>query len=223
MTDKVEICNLALGNIRAQSINSLTENSINAQYCKLYYDTVRQALLRAHDWNFAHSEKAMALLSSTELFSFAYVYQYPSDCLKINYLKHPLNQVGTTSEGFAFRPDYYDDNPLNDLASRRLRIPYETRTVAGNRVIGANEPDLWIDYTADMDDPNKYDALFVITLSWYLSSMLAIPVIGGEAGREERKVASMIYNDTFNSAVAEDLNENNLGAAPESEHILARS
>ena len=41
MASEVEICNLALSNIRAGSINSLTEGSLQAQICKLKYPILR--------------------------------------------------------------------------------------------------------------------------------------------------------------------------------------
>lgn len=226
MTSKVELANTALAHIRAQSINSFTEASLNAQYVNLFYDQVRDSMFRDHNWNWARSEKPLALLADVDLFDFAYSYQYPSDCLRINYLKSPLNQVNSTTEGFAFRPHYYDDNPYNDLASRRLRIPYAIRNIDGNRVIGANEPDLWVDYRLSVTDPNKYDSTFRLAFPWYLAAHLAMPILGGEVGRAERGVCMQMYVEAIKASMADDMNEEDSGikgGIEESEFILARN
>ena len=45
MTSVVDICNLALSNIRAGSINNIDEVSLQAQQCKLKYPFMRDRLL----------------------------------------------------------------------------------------------------------------------------------------------------------------------------------
>ena len=85
MTDEVEICNLGLSNIRGGSINNLDEGSIQAQVCKLKYPVMRDRLLKESPWGFNHKIKALSVLT-TEVFNWAYAYQYPTDCLKINRL-----------------------------------------------------------------------------------------------------------------------------------------
>jgi len=224
MTSKVELANIALANIRAPSINSFTELSTEAQYVALYYPKVRNSLYEMHNWSFNNAEKALALLSNVTLFDWLYVYQYPSDCLRVNYLKSPVNKVSGTTAGFAVRPQY-DDNLYNDAVNRQLVIPYEVKLVDGVKVIGSNEPDLWIDYRSNSDDPNKYSALFLDGFSWQLGADLAIPVIGGDVGRAERKNATSIARDTLLNAIAEDLNatkRRNMGMMRESETILVR-
>ena len=83
MASEIEICNLALGNIRAGSINSFTEGSIQAQQCNLKYSIIRDRCLREIVWSFNRKIEALATLSSVTIFNWAYAYQYPSDCLKI--------------------------------------------------------------------------------------------------------------------------------------------
>lgn len=225
MTSKVELANIALANIRAQSINDFGEASLNAQYVRIFYPKSLKSVQTMHDWNFGNKEKPLARLSDVELFDYAYVYQYPSDCLRLNYLKSPVNKVDLADNGFVFRPEYYDTNPFNDESARRLRIPYAVKNVDGNRVIGANEPDLWIDYRAFVDDPNKYDASFIDAFTWRLGSELAIPIIGGDVGRAERQNCLAVATEMMRVAIAEDLNQNDngmTGGIAESESILVR-
>lgn len=222
MTSQVEICNIALSNIRAQSINSIDEAGVNAQYCKLKYEFLRKFMLRSSPWNFARKQAVLAALTD-ELFDWVYAYQYPSDCLRINKLMSSTDRLSQSSDGNAVRPEYYDNNPLNDYANRRKSVEYAVMNFENNKVIGANESELWIDYQIDIADPNKFDDSFIMAFSWYLSAEIAVPIIGGDNGRAERSNALKIYQATLADAMAMDSNEQNNGDMPESELILARS
>lgn len=224
MASKVELANTALANIRAPSINSFTEESTEAQYVRLFYPKVKNSMFQLHNWNFVNSEKPLVRLSNVTLFDWGYVYQYPADCVRINYLKSPVNQVLTPEVGYALRPQY-DDNLYNDDENRQLIVPYEVKIINNVRVIGTNVPDLWIDYRIDTDDPNKYPPLFYDAFTWQLGADLAIPIIGGDVGRAERKNATSIARETLMNAIADDLNETkqrNSGKMRESDLILIR-
>lgn len=221
MASKVDICNRALANIRAQSINSLSEDSLEAQYCSLFYDSSLEFLIADTPWNFTKKQIALGL-ATDDLFSWVYAYQYPSDCLVINQLLSQRNKLSASSAGNAIRPDYYDDNPLNDFSGNLPRVKFEVINNLNNLVIGANEPDLWIDYQIRVDDPNKFPSHFTLAFTWYLSSQIAMPIIGGNTGRATRKDALDMYQATINSAIASNANERYNGAPRESEFILGR-
>ncbi|MFA6294457.1 MAG: hypothetical protein WC637_21885 [Victivallales bacterium] len=82
MSSKVEICNMALGRVNSPFIDSIDEKSKEAKICRLYYDQCRKAALRAHGWNFATETVDLALLAETKP-EWDFVYQIPSDCLKV--------------------------------------------------------------------------------------------------------------------------------------------
>lgn len=82
MSSKVDICNISLGRIGSQPIQSLTENSKAAKNCTLYYDQIRKSVLRSHNWNFATTIVALELLDETPD-EWDYAYQLPVDCLKV--------------------------------------------------------------------------------------------------------------------------------------------
>lgn len=85
MASEIDVCNLALSNIRAGSINSLNENSLQAQLCKLKYSILRDRCLREIPWQFNHKIRALSPVTDN-IFNWAYSYSYPADCLKINRL-----------------------------------------------------------------------------------------------------------------------------------------
>ena len=93
MASEIEICNLALSNIRAGSINSFTEGSLQAQQCNLKYSILRNRVLK-ESWGFNHKIRALSVLT-TEVFNWVYAYQYPTDCLKINRLVGLIDLVPT--------------------------------------------------------------------------------------------------------------------------------
>lgn len=83
----VAICNLALSRIGARSaVQSLNEDSTEAQACKLLYDFARDATLEAHDWNFARARVALADFGGPPA-GWSYRYALPSDCLAPRFLE----------------------------------------------------------------------------------------------------------------------------------------
>lgn len=214
MTSEVEICNLALSNIRSAGINSLTEASIQAQNCKLKYPLVRDNVLKQAPWGFAHKQDALAVLTD-DIFNWLYSYQYPSDCLYINRLipNYELFVSGVS------RPADILGAVLPDL---NKQVAYQIFNVNGNRVIAANEPSLRIDYRARVTDPNLFDPTCIEAMSWLLSAELAIPIVGGEAGRSLRVDALNMYKSYLSSAAAD--NQNQRYSAPlDSEFVTIRS
>jgi hypothetical protein len=80
---ETSIANRALLEIGADRINSLNEDNKRARACKALYDIVRDEVLRAHPWNFAITRVQLAPLDETPVFQYTYVYQVPTDSLRI--------------------------------------------------------------------------------------------------------------------------------------------
>lgn len=78
----VEICNLALVSLGADTIMDLSEDNESARKLNAIYVPVLKDLLRAHPWNFSSRRATLAQLSETPAFGFAYYYQLPPDCLR---------------------------------------------------------------------------------------------------------------------------------------------
>ncbi len=90
----VRICNLALSIIGASSnLESLDENTAEAQQCKLWYDHAREQTLIAHNWNEARKRLALAAHSEDPPDGiWIFRYQYPSDCLVAREIENPLGK-----------------------------------------------------------------------------------------------------------------------------------
>jgi len=194
---------LALSNARAGSINSLDEASLQAQVCKLKYAIVRDRLLTENVWGFSRRIRTLSVLT-TEIFNWAYAYQYPSDCLKINRL------VGAHEELANFDAEVIArllDSQLLPLRGTRPQIEYEVFNFSGNKTLGANEANLRIDFTAKVTDPNLFTPDFILAFSHLLTSEIVIPIVGVKDGRSLRGDSLEIYRAYLNNAIADDVNE----------------
>jgi len=203
VSSEVEICNFALSNIRGGSINSLDESSLQAQVCKLKYPILRDRLLTEVAWSFNHKIKALSLVS-TEIFNWAYAYQYPIDCLKINRLVGAYEELANADADIISRLVDSQLLPINDL---RSQIPHEVFNFDDKKIIGTNEADLRIDYAAKITDPNLFTMDFIVAFSHLLSSELAIPIVGAEIGRQLRSDSLQLYKQYLDAALANDLND----------------
>lgn len=203
MTSVVDICNLATSNIRAGSISSLSESSIQALQCNLKYELCRDMVLAELPWGFARTIEGLGL-TTEEIFNWTYAYQYPADCLKINRLIGSQEELQNADADVISRLRDADLIDLNDL---RVKIPYEVFNQDDNRIIGANDSDLRIDYTRKVDDPSVFSTSFIFALSHLLAAEIAIPVAGVQLGSTLRKESLELYRHYLAQATADDLNE----------------
>lgn len=218
MASEVEICNLALSNIRAGSINSLTESSLQAQLCKLKYPIFRDRCLREIPWQFNRKIRELASVT-TNIFNWSYAYSYPVDCLKIHRLVGEYEEVQEGGNDFVSR---LLDSRVRVATDLRKQIPYEVFNFDDTKTIGANQPNLRIDFASKVTDPNLFSDDFILALSHLLASELAIPIVGAELGRALRNDSLQLYKEYLGSAIATDMNDQFLTPA-ESDYVNVRN
>lgn len=157
MSSVVFICNLALSNIGKANISDLNEASAEAKSCKQFYAHTRDTLLQAYPWRWAQKTLALAEVTNNKANRWDYAYARPSDCLKIRRVVDEMLQ------------DY---------------VPYELRAVkAGGfdyavegSIIYTHLAPAYLEYTARIDDPTLFPALFQDALAWHLAVRLAMPL-----------------------------------------------
>jgi len=203
MASEIEVCNLGLSNVRGGSINSFTEGSVQAQLCKLKYPILRDRCLREIPWQFNHKIRALAPVT-TDIFNWAYAYQYPTDCLKINRLIGSFEELPVGSSDVASR---VLDSRVISLREQRRQIPYEVFNFDDNKILGSDQSELRIDFNAKVTDPNLFSDDFIMALSHLLASELAIPIVGAELGRALRNDSLQLYKQYLDSAIASDAND----------------
>lgn len=76
-----QVCNLALSYVgNGQAINSLEENTLEAQQSKIHYGPTRDELLEGFPWRFATRRAVLAPLADTRT-GWDFVYALPADFL----------------------------------------------------------------------------------------------------------------------------------------------
>jgi hypothetical protein len=165
----VQICNMALGRVRAQPISDLeTDKTKSATTCRIFYEPLRDALLRGYPWAFSITRQALATVDIDNLSTYDYIYQLPTSpkCLRIISL---LNE--------AFVPTAF---------------PYDRE----GDYLYSNEPSAVLLYVGQITDPNKFDALFVDAFVWRLASEIVGPITG-ESSTEPWAKYNLIITEAF--------------------------
>lgn len=80
----VQICNMALAKIGSESfITSLSDDTKAARHLSIFYEPIRDSLLRSHLWRFARKQYQLAPLVTGPLFDGGYYFQIPTDCVRV--------------------------------------------------------------------------------------------------------------------------------------------
>jgi hypothetical protein len=183
VTTAVAIANLALSHLGddATIVNlDPPEGSAQAEQAALFYPIARDALLEMYPWNFALRRTTLALLDEDPNTQWRYAYALPSNALAVFAVQGAEDAddfVGTTYGPVAAL------NGVND---------FEIEGLSDNtRVLYTNVVDARIRYTVAVTIPSFFPPLFTLSLSYFLASFLAGPVLKGETGRT---VASAMLN-----------------------------
>ncbi|OWV77635.1 hypothetical protein ATY77_30155 [Rhizobium sp. R634] len=190
MTSIISICNLALASIGKDSINALSEPTVEARACNRFFAPARDALLQAYPWRFAGRTRSLAEIVNDRPGEWAYAYDRPVDCLAIRGVRSALDVTGETSVGGVF----------SGGASTAGGHAYD----AEGGVIYCNISPAYLNFTERLTDPTKYTPLFVDALSWHLAVRLAMPLTRDPQVRAD---AFQLANSTQALAQTADANE----------------
>ncbi|PUB87075.1 MAG: hypothetical protein DBP02_02185 [gamma proteobacterium symbiont of Ctena orbiculata] len=181
MTSKVQICNLALLAIGAESyIQSIDEHSPQAKACKQAYDDMVEAALADHDWNFATQYDTLALVGEPPG-DWAYQYAYPNGCVRAREIIRPSRQG-------------YDPIPFT-IASA---------SDGNSRVILTDEAEAQLRYTGLITNPGMYPPIFVEALALRLSMAITMPLTRKQKLLEQQ---TRLYQGALIRAAAASGNE----------------
>jgi hypothetical protein len=156
-SSETEVVNMALTMVGAGSITSLSssEDSNEWRVANRLYDQTLDALLHAHNWNFATMRVALAQLATDPVDldgDYTHQFQLPQDpfCLYV---------VGT---------DLLPDQPYEIETLKTATSQY--------RVLLCNESTVTIKYIARVTDPTLWSALFTVALVDRLAALFAYPL-----------------------------------------------
>ena len=150
MITKIDICNMALAQLGQEAISSLEQDNERARRCRLFYEPVKQEVLRTHNWAFAHGVTNLALLEKTEGVTGVYIYAYPQDCLF-------LRKVFATAN--PSKPQPFEEIYQQDIQARVIRCAVEQAQA---------------EYTRNVADESLFDPAFVKAFSLALAADLTV-------------------------------------------------
>ena len=155
-TSVINICNLALTRIGADTITSLEDNTNRAKLCRLHYPEAVETTLSAKDWRFARSRASLVPLSAAPAFGWSYKFQLPADCLLVTKV--------------------YDSWSLSDE-----QTDWQTE---GDMVM-ANVPKINIVYNRNIQDVLLFSAGFTRAVTLLLAAELATGIKASRSLRQE--------------------------------------
>lgn len=166
---QIGICNRALSRIKAERLVALDGRSQAAVELAALWPEARDAVLRDHPWNFARKRLALALLTD-EYEGWDYAYSYPSDCIRALWLynSNASDTYGTLS--------FSNTQAWNYVENVKFEIALAQNGTS--RVLLSDEADAILLYTARVETPALFDAMFADALAWRLAAELALSLRG---------------------------------------------
>ncbi|MCX7364199.1 MAG: hypothetical protein NTV97_20495 [Alphaproteobacteria bacterium] len=160
MATVTDICNAAISHCGTRSkISSIGEGSAEANACLTHFALVRDATLRAFDWNFARITTPLAQLINPPA-RWSYKYALPTDCVRLRRL---------------------NDVPLLILPETFCELAADRdSTGAYVSVILSDASPVSAIYTARVEDPLRWDAGFVDAVTYGLGARVCFELTGKE-------------------------------------------
>lgn len=193
---EVLICNMGLSLIGAGKIESLTEGTAESNECDTWYTFSRRQALAAHDWSFARKHLTLADHTDDPDDTWAFRYQYPSDCVVMRKLQSPTSAI--------------DD-----------AIPFEVELDTGGDALSilTDLDDAIAIYTRNLTNVALFSEFFVVMLATAIASNVAFALTGKE---ELKKDMVEQFLQMSSAARATNANEQ-VGRAPrEADYIRGR-
>lgn len=148
MADKVEIANLALQEMGAEPITSLSDDRKTARVINLRFDSLRDSFLRMHSWNFAKARMKLSRLEDPPAYGFRFAYALPSDWLRT---LHVATNASTKPEHQVTEPHY---------------------KIEGGRLL-ADHDEIFIVYVRRVTNTEEWDELAIDAFVLFLASRTA--------------------------------------------------
>lgn len=164
MTSKLGICNLALAHLGQSPITSLNQADERARRLNLFYEPVRDEVLRAHNWGFARVETALTRVSQNQAIGGGFLYKYPAQAL---FICHVFD-VQAPKQKLAFSTFFDEQNQM-----RVLKIP---------------AAQAYAQFIQRITDETLFDPAFVKVFSLALACDLAVALTA------DTQLASQLFN-----------------------------
>lgn len=201
MASTTEIANLAISHlgIGKEISNIDTDRSQEANACKRYFKTARDATLRDFNWSFATKINKLALIKEIPNKEWGYSYRYPTDCIHARRIL-----TGKKNE------------------SRQQRIAYKIAKDDAGKIIFTDEQEAELEYTTRVEDPTFYSEDFIMAFSFRLAAYIAPRITKGDPFKLKSDMLAQ-YTLEIERAKSNALNEEQVVEEVESEFVRVRN
>jgi hypothetical protein len=219
---QLELCNLALGQIREPDITDINGSTPAAKNCKKYFDVARRYILRDTNWQYITRplELTEDETPTPDVLQWLYAYEYPSDCLKLLFITGEFSFVDDDGNPI-YPPNYVDYSYIIPDYQVSYEVARKTEG-GGGRYILTNQKEAYAFYLEDVDDVTLFDDSLVTAFYHYLASLIAVPIVGIELGKVIRDDQLILYATARSSAIANNQNEKNKPKVRQPKMIDAR-
>jgi len=238
----VTICNLALGHLgdiaNVKSINP-PDQSVQAQLCKRFYPAARNALLEMSSWGFATVRAKLAQIGNPTLAiaqgvdpaatqgTWQFAYALPNDVINVISVLPAAAIDDYEARFWPTDQPSFPSFPQGSIpvpgAMAYMPQPFVMETQAdGTQIVLTNTVDAVLRFTRAVTDTTKYSPLFSLALSHFLASMLAGPLLKGDAGMKASQAQLALFKAVEGWAEASDANQRKLNIEPSPSWIRGR-
>jgi hypothetical protein len=148
-------------------VNFLTDQSEQAKCVRTYYDQAVRVLLADFPWPFATVQQKLNLVENFYSAERQFAYAYPVNCIKVRRLYSPFG---------------YNRN--DDVQSKQkykiVQTPSPDNQGQMIKVILADCPNLWVEFTGNDTVVSDYSEVFVECLEYLLAWKMAPRLTGGD-------------------------------------------
>ncbi len=193
----VKIGNMALSHVGVSTvIETLSEDIVEANQVRLWYDFSREQALEMLDWNFARKRQTLASHADdpSDDGVWGFRYQYPADALKARTLVNPAGKEADA-------------------------IPFEVENSSGTRSILTDLDEAVLVYTFKLHDTSLFSPMFIEALSYLLAHHIAFALTGNP---ELKKEMLQTYIGILRVAQTYTANEGQAAPPRDAEHIRDR-
>ncbi len=159
MPAETDIINVALRLIGADTISALDDGSHNANVAGVFYEEIRDQLLRAHPWNFATKRVKLAQSATAPVFGYDHAYRMPADWLRT--ISVHADDAGVST------------------------IQHTVEQVNDGTAIVTSVDHVYLRYVARITDPNRMTPDFRRALEYSLAAAMAVPIAGSNTLRSD--------------------------------------
>lgn len=215
MANETMICKLALSELEiGQLIESLDEPTQAARTCSLWFEQCRDEVLEDFPWDFAYASTALAAVSDQTFPGWTYVYQYPTNCLRVLQVG-PESGMRLSALNAFYVPPYENQIPAPFRFPWRLALKND----GASKVILTDLPQAYAYYTQRVTNAAVFSPSFVAMLALKLASKIGKPLKA-----DAQRVALVLQQYEYKRSQAQAIALNQAQEEPrmDSPSILAR-